>query len=254
MLLKLRLDLLSVVGLVVSFSAILFGQLLDGGHLASLINGPALVIVFGGTIGAVMLQTPLPVFVHALRRLAWVFSPPTPSFAATIEKIVKWSNTARRNNLLELERQSDMEPDELTRKGLRLLVDGANPNTIRNALEVEIISREHREVQSARVFEGMGGYAPTIGIIGAVMGLIHVMENLADPSRLGSGIAAAFVATVYGVGSANLIYLPFANKLKSVAATQARHGELVSDGLSAIAERQNPRNIRTRLEGYLDAP
>lgn len=245
-------DILSIIGLVLSFIAVVGGQMLEGGHPSSLINGPAILIVFGGTLGAVLLQTPLPVFLHSLRRAAWIFVPPDPAFALTIDKVVTWSNTVRRANLLELERFAEAESDEVARKGIRMLVDGADPLTIRNTLEVDINTREELELRSAKVYEGMGGYAPTIGIIGAVMGLIHVMENLSDPSRLGSGIAAAFVATIYGVGSANLIYLPFANKLKAIAGLQARHGEMVVDGLAGIAEGQNPRNIRTRLESYLD--
>ena len=137
------------------------------------------------------------------------------------------------------------------RKGLQLLVDGNEPEAIRNILEVELQSKEHLDLQAAKVFEGMGGYAPTIGIIGAVLGLIHVMENLADPSKLGSGIASAFVATVYGVGCANLFFLPLANKLKAVVQRQTQQRDMIIQGLLAIAQGENPRNIEMMLKGYL---
>lgn len=244
-------DLLSFIGIAVSLLAILGGQMLEGGHLASLVNGPAVVIVFGGTIGAILLQAPLPVVQLGLRRLAWVFFPPRVAFEETIERIVEWSNTARREGLLGLDALVDTEEHAFTRKGLQLLVDGNEPGQIRKVLEVEISTREQLGLQAARLYEAMGGYAPTIGILGAVLGLIHVMENLADPSRLGSGIAAAFVATVYGVGSANLLYLPLANKLKNINQTEVRFAEMVVDGIAAIAEGDNPRNIRIKLEGYL---
>src|SRR5690606_32959824 len=131
------------------------------------------------------------------------------------------------------------------------LVDGVEPEAIRSILEVDLLTQENRDLQAAKVFESMGGYAPTIGIIGAVMGLIHVMENLADPSKLGSGIAVAFVATIYGVGFANLFFLPMAAKLKSIVHEQTQFGELIIEGIVSIAEGENPRNIETKLRGYI---
>jgi len=153
--------------------------------------------------------------------------------------------------LLGLESVSETEPDPFTRKGLRLLVDGSEPEVIRSILETEIEAREHRDIQAAKVFEGMGGYAPTLGILGAVLGLIHVMENLSDPSRLGPGIAVAFVATIYGVGLANLVLLPAANKLKSIAYARSRLREMITEGIVAIAQGENPRNIELRLQSHL---
>jgi chemotaxis protein MotA len=134
---------------------------------------------------------------------------------------------------------------------MQLLVDGSEPEAIRATLEVELDNREQHDMLAAKVFEAMGGYAPTIGIIGAVMGLIHVMQNLADPGRLGSGIATAFVATIYGVGLANLFLLPFGSKMKTLAMRKSQYQEMVIEGIVAIAEGENPRNIESRLQGYL---
>ena len=244
-------DILSLVGVVVAFAAILGGQIAEGGHLGSLVNLPALIIVFGGTIGALMLQTGLRVFIHALKRAIWVFMPPRVAMEEMIQQIVGWSNIARKEGLLGLEDIINSESDPFVQKGLQLLVDGNEPDGIRNMLEVELHAREHFDLQAAKVYEGMGGYSPTIGIIGAVLGLIHVMENLADPGKLGSGIASAFVATVYGVGFANLFFLPFSNKLKSIVHGQSQMRDMVIEGLVSIAKGDNPRNIETKLQGYL---
>lgn len=246
-------DSLSVVGLVVGIGAILLGQHLEGGHLTSLLNGPAILIVLGGTLGATMLQSPRKVFSHALKMAVWVVKPPVAPIDGTIERIVSWSQVARSEGLLGLEPIADQEADSFAKKGLQLLVDGNEPDTIRGMLEVELMAKEHHDLQAARVFEGMGGYAPTIGIIGAVLGLIHVMGNLADPSSLGSGIAVAFVATIYGVGLANLLFLPMANKLKSIVGDQTQFREMLIEGIVAIAEGENPRNIQLRLLGYVNS-
>lgn len=246
-------DPLSLAGVVVGIGAILLGQYLEGGHLASLVNGPAMLIVFGGTLGAVMVQSPLRVFARALKMAVWVVVPPVPPVADTVQRVVDWSQVARREGLLGLEAIAEREMDSFAQKGLQLLVDGNEPETIRSMLEVELGAREHRDLQAARVFEGMGGYAPTIGIIGAVLGLIHVMGNLADPASLGTGIAVAFVATIYGVGLANLLFLPTANKLKSIVNDQTQFQEMLIEGIVAIAEGENPRNIETRLRGFLSS-
>ena len=245
------LDILTLAGLALAVGAIALGQALDGGHLASLVNGPAFVIVFGGTLGAIMVQSPWPVFINALGRVVWVFRPPADELLPTIDRILGWSLVARREGLLGLESLAEREPDPFTAKGLQLLVDGAEPEEIRHALEMELSAREEFEFQAARLFEAMGGYAPTIGIIGAVLGLIHVMENLAQPDRLGPGIAAAFVATVYGVGLANLVFLPMANKLKSLVRRRIRVYEVLLEGLVAISRGENPRAIDARLRGLM---
>jgi len=244
-------DRISPIGILLALAAILGGQVLEGGHLASLLQVTAFVIVIGGTLGAVMLQSSPAVFMRGMRLLPWVFKPPEADFRDMLNRLLQWSNTARRGGLLSLESAIDTQADPYTRKGLQLLVDGAEPGVLRAALELEIDSFEDGHRQAAKVWEAAGGYSPTIGILGAVLGLIHVMENLSDPSKLGGGIAVAFVATIYGVGSANLLFLPIANKLKALIARQARLKEMVIDGLEAIANGENPRNIELRLEGYL---
>ena len=244
-------DILTIIGIFLALGAILGGNMLEGGHIDSLLQLTAFVIVIGGTVGAIMVQTPLPVFLRSLKMLVWTFLPPKLAQAEAIEKIVNWSNIARKEGLLGLEPLTESEPEPFSRKGLQLLVDGSEPDTIRSILEVELDSQEHMDTQAAKVFEGMGGYSPTIGIIGAVMGLIHVMNNLADPSKLGSGIAVAFVATIYGVGLANIFFLPLGNKLKSSIHKQSKFREMIIEGIIAIAEGENPRNIETKLKGYM---
>lgn len=245
-------DTLSIVGILIGMVAILGGNALEGGHVSALINGPAALIVVGGTFGAAALQTPLAQMKLALRRLQWVVLPPVLDFRGGIARIVRWSNSARKEGLLGLESIADNEPDPFARKGLQLLVDGSEPEAIRSVLEMDSDLREQRELDAARFFESMGGYSPTIGIIGAVMGLIHVMGNLADPSKLGPGIAVAFVATIYGVALANLLLLPVASKLKSRARTEARLRDMMIEGIVSIADGENPRAIELKLTGFAD--
>lgn len=243
-------DFLSIVGVLVAVGSIVLGQLLEGGNLGSILQPTAFLIVIGGTLGAAMLQYPLPVFLRSIRMLPWVVRPPRSDPQGVIHAVVRYSDVARRNGLLALESLIDGVDDAFLRRGLQLLVDGADPAKIRSTMEHEIQAVEHRDSQAARVLESAGGYAPTVGILGAVLGLIHVMENLADPAKLGAGIAVAFVATIYGVGSANLFFLPVANKIKSIVHERAQLQELIVDGLVAIAEGENPRMIEGRLQGY----
>ncbi|CDF83046.1 flagellar motor protein [Pseudomonas knackmussii B13] len=244
-------DVLSLVGLILALVAIIGGNFLEGGHISALANGPAALIVVGGTLAAALLQTPVPVLKRALTMLRWVVLPPRVDLPGGINRVVGWSMTARKEGLLGLEVVADAERDPYARKGLQLLVDGVEPESIRSILEVDLFNQEGRDLQAAKVFEGMGGYAPTIGIIGAVMGLIHVMGNLADPSQLGSGIAVAFVATIYGVSFANLLLLPIGNKLKSIVMRQSSYREMLMEGLLSIAEGENPRSIELKLQGFL---
>ncbi|NIE76272.1 flagellar motor protein [Pantoea sp. Tr-811] len=245
-------DVLSLIGLILAFVAIVGGNFLEGGHVGALLNGPAGLIVLGGTLAAALLQSPLSAFKRALQILRWIIFPPRVDLAGGIDRVVNWSLVARKEGLLGLEGVADAEPDPYARKGLQLLVDGAEPEAIRSILEVDFLTQESRDIQAAKVFESMGGYAPTIGIIGAVMGLIHVMGNLADPSQLGNGIAVAFVATIYGVASANLVLLPIANKLKAIVMRQSRYREMLLEGLLSIAEGENPRSIELKLQGFME--
>ena len=243
-------DKISIIGLSCGVGAIIGGQLLEGGHLASLVQPTAMLIVVGGTLGAVMLQSPHAVFMRGMRMVKWVFWPPSLSPALFINQISSWSMIARKEGLLALEAQIDALDDPFAKKGLQLLVDGAEPERLREVLEVEIGSYEAQMKLAARIWESAGGYAPTIGILGAVMGLIHVMENLSDPARLGGGIAVAFVATVYGVGSANLVFLPMAKKLFAAIGRMVVMREMFVDGLVGIANGDNPRVIESRMESY----
>ncbi len=244
-------DRISVFGLLIGLAAIVGGQLLEGGHVSSLVQPTAFVIVIGGTLGAVMLQSPLDTFVNGMRMTRWVFQPPVLSSRDTIARLKVWSNIARKEGLLALEAQLPGLRDPFMQKGVQLLVDGAEPDAIREVLEVEIGAYEAQLKASAKVWESAGGYAPTIGILGAVMGLIHVMENLTDPSKLGAGIAVAFVATIYGVGVANPVFLPSSKKLLANIARRVTLRELLVDGLVGIANGDNPRIIESRLLGYV---
>lgn len=244
-------DFLSIIGLLIGLVAIIGGNFLEGGHIGSLLQLTAFLIVAGGTLGAVVLQSPQRDFIRAIKMFGWVVFPPRVESEVVVEKIIEWSKIARKEGLLGLEDIADEEPDPFTRKGLQMLIDGSEPETIRMVLDVDIGTQENAYLAGARVYEAAGGYAPTIGILGAVMGLIHVMENLSDPSKLGSGIAVAFVATIYGVGGANLFLLPIAAKLKSIVHRQVSHNEMILDGMVAIAEGENPRSIESKLLGYL---
>lgn len=244
-------DIMTIVGLIFGIGAIIYGNIMEGGHTDSLMIFTAFFIVFGGTLGAVMVQTPLSVFILSLKRASWMIMPPTTDSKAMIEKIVEWSQLARKEGLLSLQEASEEETDPFSKSGLQMLADGNEPQAMRSVLEVELSMTEHKDMLAAKVFEGFGGYSPTVGIIGAVMGLIHVMNNLSDPAALGPGIAVAFVATIYGVGLANLIFLPMASKLKVIIGGQSQYKEMIIDGLVCIAEGENPRNIDNKLKGYL---
>ncbi|MBT0959635.1 flagellar motor protein [Denitromonas iodatirespirans] len=243
-------DSISLIGLVLGVSAILVGQVLEGGHISSLVQPTAFMIVIGGTLGAVMLQSPLRVFQDGMRMAKWIFVPPALTHAQLIEQVVGWSHVARREGLLALENQIAGMQDSFTQKGVQLLVDGVEPERLREVMDVEISAWESRMKLGAKIWEAAGGYAPTIGILGAVMGLIHVMENLSDPSKLGAGIAVAFVATIYGVGSANMVFLPMAKKLLAHVSRLVSLREMLVDGLVGIANGDNPRIIESRLQGY----
>jgi chemotaxis protein MotA len=244
-------DLVSIFGIFLAFTAIIGGQILEGGHVASLLQLTAFIIVFGGTTGAIMLQSSPKIFFEGMRLVKWVIWPPKAVPQLLIEQVLNWSSIARKGGLLALESQLDELQDGFTRKGLQMLVDGGEPEKIRAALEVEISTYEKHHLEASKVWQAAGGYAPTIGILGAVLGLIHVMENLSDPSKLGGGIAVAFVATVYGVGSANLFFLPISGKLKYLIEQEVVMREMLIEGLVSIANGENPRIIESKLQGYV---
>ena len=244
-------DILSIVGILLAFFAVLVGAVLKGAGLHALLSSAAFMIVVVGTFAAILVQTPARVMQHAFGILPWIFRPPVLKADDLIRKMVEWSMIARKQGLLGLEPLLEQERDYFVRKGLQLVIDGGEPEAIRGILEVELDTREAADTRAAKVFEGMGVYAPTLGIIGAVLGLMAVMQNLADPSKLGHGIAAAFTATVYGIGLANLFFLPIANKLKTVVAAQSHVREMIIEGMISIAQGENPRTIEAKLHGYL---
>lgn len=244
-------DILTLLGLILGLVAILGGSILKGAGVGALWNGAAFVIVIIGTIAAILVQTPAKHFKRALSIFPWIIKPPTSDGEALIAQIVEWSGTARKQGLLGLEPVVEQQDDAFLKKGLQMLVDGLEPEAIRHMLEIELGAQEHADQAGAKFFEGMGIYAPTLGIIGAVLGLMAVMQNLADPSKLGPGIAAAFTATVYGIGAANLFFLPVAAKLKGIIARQTNEREMAIEGMVAIAQGENPRNIEARLQGFL---
>jgi chemotaxis protein MotA len=225
--------------------------MLKGAGLMALVSAAAFTIVVVGTIAAICVQTPLVVMRRALKIFPWIMRPPPLDGVLLIKKMVEWSNVARKQGLLGLEPVLNAEPDDFVRKALQLVVDGGEPESIRSVMEVELNTREHADTRAAKVFEGMGIYCPTLGIIGAVLGLMAVMQNLADPSKLGHGIAAAFTATVYGIGFANLFFLPVAAKLKTAIQSQTQVREMVIEGMLSIAQGENPRSIESKLQGYL---
>lgn len=244
-------DKLTLLGLLVALFGIMTGQILEGSNLDVLFQGTAFLIVFCGTLGAVMVQSSAKVFVTAIKMGRWAILPPKSTGKELIFQITDWSTLARKEGILALESRIAGISDPFLKKGVQLLVDGQSAEKIREVLEIDIHSWEQLRWQGARVWEAAAGYSPTVGIIGAVLGLMHVMQNLTEPSKLGGGIAVAFVATVYGVAFANFIFLPVANKLKAVIMQQTHLRDMVVDGLGAIASGENPRLIELKLQSYL---
>ena len=242
---------MGILGLVLALAAVAVAQWWHGGSLLTLLDGPAFVIVVGGTWGAVILQTPRKYMLSALRQADWMLFPPQRDLAQQAERLQAWAQFARQQGLLALEDQADAEPDPFTRQGLTMIVDGVSIEDIRRLLEADIDIEQERNEHSARVFEAMGGYSPTIGIIGAVIGLIQAMFHLEEPGTLGAGIAVAFVATIYGVGFANLLYLPIANRLRAFHYHYGLYQEMTLEGLLAIAHGENGQQVERRLRAYL---
>lgn len=241
----------SLIGIVLALGGLLAGQMLEGGKLGSLIQPAAFIIVFVGTIGAVLLQSGWHNFSQGVKIASRVFVPKEDDYASLMQEISTWSTIARREGLLSLERVIKEVHDPFTAHGLRLIVDGVDPHKLREVLDMEIGAYETKQRLAIKIWEAAGGYAPTIGILGAVLGLIHVMENLSDPARLGSGIAVAFVATIYGVGFANLIFLPISSKLKAIVNREVFKREMLADAFAGIAAGDNPRLIEERMNIYL---
>ena len=244
-------DLATIIGLLIALLCILGGLLMEGGKIRDVAQVTAAMIVIGGTAGAVMVSTPMTILIGAAKRLKEVVLDASTPHHELIEELIGYATRARKQGLVSLEHAASEIADPFLRKALNLAVDGADLQEIRKMLELEIAMVEHQVECEAKVFENAGGYAPTIGIIGAVLGLIQVMKNLANIEEVGHGIAVAFVATVYGVGFANLVFLPAATKIKARARDESHRRELILDGVSGIVEGLNPKLIRIKLEAYV---
>ncbi len=245
-----RLDFATFAGLVIGIGGIVGGLILEGGSVREIAAPTALLIVLGGTLGAVLITTPIGVLRGGIRSMASVFYEKSQDPDSLIDILVDYSSKARRNGIVSLEGVADQAPDPFLRKALNLAVDGTDLQELRNMMELEIGVAEHHAEAEAKIFESAGGYAPTIGIIGAVLGLIQVMKDLADIEKVGHGIATAFVATIYGVAFANLFFLPVAGKIKARAQQKSQMRELMLEGVVGIVEGLNPKLIRSKLGAY----
>lgn len=245
-----RPDLATIGGLALAALGILGGLTLENGKVKDVAQLTAAIIVLGGTLGAVMVTTPMPVLRSAVSRFPSILLESSYAPAAVIEQIILYATKARKNGIVSLENDTESIADPFLKKALNLAVDGTDLQELRRMMELEIGLEEQRGEADARVYEAAGGYAPTIGIIGAVLGLIQVMKHLANIDEVGKGIAVAFVATVYGVASANILFLPAASKLRSRTQAQVQLRELLLEGVLGIAEGLNPKLIRVKLEAY----
>jgi chemotaxis protein MotA len=244
-------DIATIGGIVVALGGIVGGLILEGGSIKDISQVTAALIVLGGTLGAVMVNTPLPVLLGGFRRVISVFLDKAPDPNALIEELIGYATKARKNGLVSLEQDAASIADPFLQKAINLAVDGTDLQEIRKMMELEISLQEHHMEAEAKVFESAGGYAPTIGIIGAVLGLIQVMKDLTNIEKVGHGIATAFVATVYGVAVSNIFFLPAANKIKARSHREIQMKELILEGVSGIVEGLNPKLIRSKLDAYV---
>jgi chemotaxis protein MotA len=244
-------DKASLIGLVLGIGAILGGQALEGGSIHSIMQGTAAIIVVGGTWGAVFLSFPFANVLASFKDLSSIFKEPPQDPQKIINQISLYANKARKEGILSLEKETKTVDDPFLSKALTMAVDGVEPHLIREAMETELAYLDEHGKSSSKIFKAAGGYSPTIGIIGAVLGLIHVMENLNDPSKLGAGIAVAFVATVYGVGMANLLFLPISTKFEVRHRQYMIMKEMILEGIVAVSTGENPRLIEEKLNSFL---
>ncbi|HXZ40042.1 MAG TPA: flagellar motor protein [Terriglobales bacterium] len=239
-------------GVALGLGGIVGGLLLEGGNLSQVLQPTAAMIVFGGTTGAVLLQFPLPVVTKAARSLAHVFLQPNRNPDKTVQELVKYANRARREGIVSLDAELESINEPFLKKSLMLAVDGTEPQELRSIMELELQNQADQEDKIPQVFESAGGFSPTIGIIGAVLGLIQVMQHLDKIDEVGRGIAVAFVATIYGVGAANLFLLPAAGKLRIRIREEQLLREMTLEGVVSILEGMNPRTLESRLRGFLE--
>ena len=240
-----------IVGILFALFAILVGNVLEGGHLGSIVGGPAALIVVGGTIGAVIVQFPMSTLLEAVRAVGATFRKSTTDPAKLVDEIVDYANRARREGILALEKVATTASHPFLAKALTMAIDGADSTSLRQTMEIAIGQFEEQGEDAAKVYEAAGGYSPTVGIIGAVLGLIHVMSNLSDIAAVGAGIAGAFVATIYGVAVANILFLPLGGRIKLGVRDGVQAMELMLTGVLAIQEGMNPKVVRDRLSEFV---
>jgi chemotaxis protein MotA len=245
-------DIAALLGLIIGIGAIVGGNLLEGGSIANLVQIAAALIVMGGTFGATLLSFSMKDVFNAVKALRLVFGGRSYDTAETIEEVLGILVKARKMGLIAMEADVNNVRNPFLRKGLSLVVDGMNPAMVREVLNQEIDTFEEKVKRSSKVYESAGGYAPTIGILGAVLGLIQVMKDVSDPSKIGSGIAVAFVATIYGVGSANLIFLPMAKKIINRLNEEILLREMIIEGVIGVESGVNPYFLKARLNSFLD--
>lgn len=244
-------DITTIVGLVVAFGALITAVIIEGGSVLSFLSPSAMLIVFGGTLGATLISFPMAQVKKLPKALGKAFKDEHIDLPALLEELVSMADNARKNGLLALDEAANSIKDPFLKRGLLLVIDGTDPEIIRSVLEIELTKMEQEEESYHSMLETMGGFAPTMGIIGTVMGLVHVLSNLSDPSTLGESISTAFIATLWGVSSANLLWLPIGTKLKRKGAISLVHNEMVVEGVMAIQAGENPRVVRERLMGFL---
>lgn len=244
-------DLATIIGLVMGFGAIFGGAAIEGVHISALIQPTAAMIVLGGTFGATFVCFPLPIIITALKDVKGAFLPNKVDHEGVVKDIINYATKARRNGLISLEQEAQNAKDSFIKKGISLVVDGIDPQKLRETLEADITAFEDHTKHSVEFYESAGGFAPTIGIIGAVLGLIHVMGNLSDTSKLGGGIAVAFVATIYGLMVANIICIPIGSKLKIRMKEEVLRRVMILEGLIAIQNGENPHFIEQKLKAFV---
>ena len=244
-------DLATVIGLAMGFGAVFGGAFLEGLHMGALIQPTAALILVGGTFGACFVSFPLASIIKAFKDVKIAFLPTKVDHESVVKDIINYATKARRNGLISLEQEAQSVKDPFIKKGISLVVDGIDPQKLRETLEADIMAFEDHTKHSVEFYEAAGGYSPTIGIIGAVLGLIHVMSNLSDTSKLGGGIAVAFVATIYGLMIANIICLPIASKLKIRMKEEVLRRVMILEGLIAIQNGENPHFIEQKLKAFV---
>ncbi len=244
-------DKATIGGILLALAGILGGMTIEGGKVSQILQPTAAMIVFGGTLGAILIMYPLPIVMGGFSRLAHVFFEKGNNLEGLIKEIVGYANKARKEGIVALDKDLDGIKDPFLKKSLMLAVDGTEPQELRKIMELEMDNQAEHEERLPQVFESAGGYAPTIGIIGAVLGLIQVMQHLDNIEEVGRGIAVAFVATIYGVASANIFFLPAGGKLKIRLREEQLTREMILEGVISILEGLNPRMVETKLRGFL---